>query len=373
MKGILCRLTVGLVTAGCITVPVSAQAPDGVVREPQQCRSCRIVLERETTLGADSGPNVVTSTFFVKRDSRGRLYSVFQFEPSAIVVFASDGAFLQKIGHEGAGPGEFRYILGLHVADGDTLHLFDVGNQRRTVLSPEYEVVRSHRIPPALMPDAYAFLPDGALVVNALVPTPAGAGYPLHLLTAEGDVERSFGTDDTYITPRTEYTHTVRRVAPGDSGVWAVPWTRYVLQLWSRDGTMRRQWRRSVPWFEPYEQIEPLSEEGPPAPMVAGLSVDAHGYLWVAVTVADSRWRSNLRRETGPDGPQVFPKAVERVYDTILEMIDPGTGRLIVSERLDQKISGFVDANRVFGFRLTPDGGERLDIWRLRLVSTVMH
>ena len=60
--------------------------------------------------------------------------------------FDHDGRFLRSVGRWGNGPGEFRWLQGVQVAEGDTVVAFD-GRLRRSFFAPDGEFVRSDNIP----------------------------------------------------------------------------------------------------------------------------------------------------------------------------------------------------------------------------------
>lgn len=62
--------------------------------------------------------------------------------PTEIRFFSESGAFLESVGREGEGPGEFTRLSDIDELAGDSLLAFDYWLRRGTVLAPDREVVR---------------------------------------------------------------------------------------------------------------------------------------------------------------------------------------------------------------------------------------
>lgn len=68
-------------------------------------------------------------------DAQGHVY-IGDWDANTVFVFNDDGSFLQSLGREGGGPGEFRsiYYMGIHEG---MLHVYDFNQQRMNVFSTE--------------------------------------------------------------------------------------------------------------------------------------------------------------------------------------------------------------------------------------------
>lgn len=363
---------VAIVLVTVMSAPTArAQNPIPIGPEPR-CPLCVVQLEYVVTLGDDDGPGLLGETSLIERDSRGRYYIAHTADRGVIEVFDSSGRFLDRIGREGGGPGEYRFVQILYMAPGDTLHVFDVLNRRRTVLSPSYEVVRTHPVPMNLFPGRYAPVDEGEIVLNGILGTPAGFGFPFHRIDATGKVVVSFGTYDELASPRTLYSKTLRpHASAGGKMIWAGFRNRYVLELWDSVGTRRKVLVRSAEWFQPYDLEEhvpgALTPVEPPYPLLRRMRQLPDGYIWVMIRVADPRWRRSLERRIGADGPYYSAKSYTGMYDTVIEVIDPEDARLIISERVDHVIRNFIDDEHVFSVRGSPGDVLKYDVWRIRI------
>jgi hypothetical protein len=67
--------------------------------------------------------------------------------------------------------------------------------------------------------------------------------------------------------------------------------------------------------------------------LLQSIDLDERGRLWTLTTVADQRWASAVRLESG----RRFPEVVDPIKHTnsILEVIDPATQAVLVSKTFD--------------------------------------
>ena len=72
-----------------------------------------------------------------------------------------------------------------------------------------------------------------------------------------------------------------------------------------------------------------------PFPLVEGLWEDENGLVWTVVRDADVDWvpppRANEYRP-------VDREQYDRTYDWVLEVVDPGSGRVLTSRRFDEAL-----------------------------------
>ena len=161
-----------------------------------------------------------------------------------------------------------------------------------------------------------------------------------------------------------------RQIAAAPEGrVWAAYWNRYEIELWDTAGHRLRRLARDAEWYEPYRSDEFMAtnrrhllrerERGDPRapglplpPFMAALQQDDRGRLWVLV------WVPPL--SGGPEGGR----------HTMVEILDPGAGRLVASARLPMQVSGFVGPGLVtVGETRESDGVEVVRVFRLALIE----
>ncbi len=338
------------------------QAPTYRTVTGSACDECSIVREVVLTIPGRR-EEMVSPYTILARDSRGRwLLSTVEAAPR-ISVYDSTGSLLQSFGRQGAGPGEHRTVTVIAVTAGDTVHVFDNALRRHSVYSPSYQYVRSTlyvgRVWEAIE------VREGTLALNADIPTPDRVGYPLHLMHPDGTLGQSFGSAsgayrvDASLLLNRYITHA------GGTEIWDIPWLAYQASRWGSSGaTLHLQ--RDVPWFRTVTDIRPPGQQRPPSPWVMGIWMDQARQLWVMLRVPDENWRPQAgavaRRS---DGPGVI--AFDREYDTIIEILDPATGRVIATERFDQALWRLMPGGLVSWYREEEDGEPHLEVWQLTL------
>ena len=342
-----------------LTVPAAAQKP---------CADCGLRFSRVAVLGTDDGPGSLGGTGTVVRDSKGRYYVVAARMTDEVKVFAPQGTYLRTIGRRGSGPGEFLHIWRMTIQD-DQLHVFDADNGRRTILRiPDGKILREDKMRwPAIN---LAVLPTN-VVINANIRTPELAGIPLHRLSQEGEILESFGGDDEVF--RTDIAYSGHRVITGSGmdGLWSSPRTEYVLTRWTLSGERLNTIRRNAEWFKPHARTVDFRPDHAPPPLVTQIHEDSSGLLWVLISVADDDWRQALTlRRDHPDGPTYVPRDMHSYFDTIVEVLDPATGRLLSSARVDRYITRFADATHLVSFTESSTGAPRAEIWRVEITPT---
>jgi hypothetical protein len=98
-------------------------------------------------------------------DPSGRVF-VLDFQDHNIKTFDASGKFLKVIGRKGQGPEEFSMPLSFAFAE-DRLAVWDMGNRRLCVLTPEGELIKAEGISGLSgRPQRIKALPDGDLVVE---------------------------------------------------------------------------------------------------------------------------------------------------------------------------------------------------------------
>lgn len=314
--------------------PVRTQRMVTHVPTNVSCTRCDIRVKEGTIIGRDDEDGALTSWPDVVLGLRGGRYLVAggQGEESVPRVFSARGEFERRIGREGAGPGEFRGIKAAFVWH-DSLFLFDRGNARMAVLSPAFAV---HRYSPAptLVYSADAMRTGFAL--SGPIRDAQRVGYPVHLFSQRGEYLRPLGDSAETVTLRSGLRPFVISRAR-DGGVWTVPmWGGYELRRWSADGTLQSAFVVHSDWYKsaaPHESVTPSSS---PMAQISRVYEAEDGLVWVLALVADPAWHRGL----GPavmDERRVGYPIVDRskVFDAIVEIIDPSAGRIVARRRFD--------------------------------------
>jgi hypothetical protein len=279
-----------LMCLGVVMTEAGAQAraiiPPIVIAPRATCERCELVRVPIVDLGSATDPVLLDSDASVARDSRGRWFAVGLGKRS-IVEFSPTGRYVRAVGRAGDGPGEFASsIVQLIVVAGDTLLAVE-SSGTVAVFSPTFSWMRKQILPSR--PTSIHVVTDGQIVFNAAIPTPARAGYPVHVLARDGTIIKSFGAERPDLRARV----TMRRsttLSADKSAIWTgrSASADLDLQLWGVDGHLR------------------LKLQLPPARIPGGVLLrhDRDGLLWVG-----RPYFSGAGRSAQPVKPGVFEAA----------------------------------------------------------------
>lgn len=322
------------------------------------CQDCTISYEHVATLGALEDPTSPWIVAWVACDREGQCYVGPTYADGEIAVYAQDGRFVRILGREGEGPGEFKGIQGIRITGGDTLHVLSTG--RYTVMLTTGEVVSTATISVGFI-NMFQVLEDGRLLIGDIIETPDLMGLPAHIYGHGGQRVRSFGNSST--GPQGfQFSGGQRAVSytRGDR-IWVNPYGQYRLELWDTAGVHLKSFVHDAPWLEPWNRTIPGAPfRVRPNARVIGVHEDSAGRLWVIGRIPERDWR-----------PVEDTRAYELVYDSVVEVIDPASGKLLASrrfERADQLFYYFISEDLVFSRRVMENGLPVIDIWRLTLL-----
>lgn len=346
-----------------IVAPLPGQGSTRVVPSTPACPACRIVLDPVATLGAAGDPPLSRLTW-VTVDSRGRFFAAPTYNRGEIAMYDAGGRFVRRFGRPGRGPGEFSGpIHMLRAGPGDSIHVFE--GPRHTVLAPALASFGSVRLLP-VQPDGLAFLGDGRMVAHRMVMGRGGVGQPLHVIDPAGRIARSFAGTEKW-DPAKLY-QGMRNIAPAAGNrVWSAHVGSYRVELWGPDGSNPLTVVRNASWFRPWGHEVGRFAEARERPRVVGVAEDRQGRLWVSILVRDPK----RRPASGTREVPITEIDSNAEFDTILEVLDPRSGRLLAHRRFEQSIPEFIgDGTMVINRREDADGNIVVDVWRTRLSTS---
>jgi hypothetical protein len=170
-----------------LLVAACGAAPQPRASEPAVRDSAGIVIVENDAAMAESGWHVSAEPLLQIGVAQGNapyefddIEAVWRLADGRIVVadggsrqirfFDAAGVFLSASGRRGAGPGEYRSVSQLVVTAGDTLHVFDDGLKRISVLDGVGRLVRTVRVGPPegfYSPVLAGVFDDGSYVIQA--------------------------------------------------------------------------------------------------------------------------------------------------------------------------------------------------------------
>ncbi|MFQ5704848.1 MAG: hypothetical protein ACE5HT_12605 [Gemmatimonadales bacterium] len=302
----------------------------------------------------------------VTRDERGWYFIAAGRE---LRVFDERGNIVKSISADTVGSSDYRAIVSVVSTGGGTMQVFDAQLQRVTLLSPTLTVTDRVRLPVIPLQDV-VLLDSIGWVLNADSRTTDRIGLPLHMVDRNGKWKRSFGSTTASYRPGTEAWPMLRKVADAGGGrLWMAHLKKYVVELWDTGGTKHKELVRHVPWFRAWQKYSGFFPDVKPHPIIRDIRQDREGRLWVVIAVPDERWSEALTPVKYPDGTEGYePQDWNSVFDTVIEVLEPATGRLIVSRRFPQFMRKMIDERHLFSDAAIRDGGAALDVWHVTLV-----
>jgi hypothetical protein len=203
------------------------------------CPECKVELQLVVRLGAskDYGPSRPTAY-----DSKGRWYTISSELFGKAAVFGKEGGFIQTIGRNGMGPGEYKGASHIAIGPGDSIYLHDAGLQRMSVFSPTFEYVRSFRSDNYI---DYVVEPGGKLVGSLIGSPPkvvnAATGESVHTLEFSKDA----------VPVCRAFSPTVQRSRSGK--FWSAENPTFTMAEFDIDGRRLREvaFRNPPAWYDP--------------------------------------------------------------------------------------------------------------------------
>jgi hypothetical protein len=312
----------------------AAQPVTVITGDRAQCRSCTVIARRRLVLRVPDTEPALVSPFGFAMDSRGFVYLADPFGTIGIRVFDSKGRFVRQVGKRGQGPGEFMMIGNLAIGPGDTLHVFHAGH---SVFAPSGKHVRTRTALDGAMARAVRSLPSGGFVVAASLSDAASHGQPFHHLGKSNEIIRSFGATPEPV-PGGPFSSFWQLSNPLNGTIWAARQNVYAIDRWSvSNGQRLQRVVRATEWFKSWSEWHSRpNAEPPPPPRVMAIAGDAAtGHLWVLLSVAAADWRP-FRAPAGDGSNEdrmLTTGELARVFDSIIEVLDPKAGVLLSSRR----------------------------------------
>ncbi len=319
------------------------------------CRTCELESTRLAVVDdRDDAPLSMRSRPLLL--SNGDIWIAPLADAGRFARFDRTGRLISVDGRFGSGPGEFRLISGLARWGSTEVAVFDAGNGRFARLSVNGRHL-GEQSTVIVDPVSSTLISDSELLVTADIRTPALAGAQFHILDRNGQISRSFGGRSGNIDLRTPPQRW--HVSPiVEESFWTVPYDRYVLEQWSTKGSLLQRIERQVDWF-------PVSSGrgrgSPPAAVLVDVWVDGAGLIWtISAVPLPGAVPPPVRREGRVD----LRQAPVRRFDTIVEVLDPASSRVLMSRRVPVQHLGFVGPGVTYSVKEGADGRRAVEVWR---------
>lgn len=311
-----------------------APATERVLKMEPSCARCTIAIDSIGSIGDDDGAGSLERRPSSALQTATGDILITQSPPSGLAyLFTSSGKFVRRIGRKGNGPGEYLAASTLIRGPRDSITIIDVLNSRATVISSVGTFSRSYRLP--IRTVLAAPLSNGQLVLSGGGLSGEARRRPFHAIDAKGALIRSFGP--IAATEAGFGSSVGRRVAPSRNGAfWSAPGDKYRLERWNAIDSRVQVLTRQVEWFQKVPSESSGDRGIIPTPTIIALYEDKAGLLWVLIRVASRTWRDALGPPITERGIGVwYPKRREdRLFDTVIEVIDPTRAVVLASRRV---------------------------------------
>lgn len=332
-----------------------------VVRGAENCEGCRLVIDTVAQLGGEADtsvvrPNIAGRDCLVARTSRGDFVFGGLLPGGVLNVYDSAGAFIRTIGRSGAGPGELKSWVRLAVGPGDSLLVIDDANARIQLFANDGAFVRGLQTRGRY--GSFALLSSGQLV---LFSTPTRRTDKLfHVFDRQGAEVGAFGVP-TQPDSSLDLENSLITAAPGGRFWTASIWS-YELKRWAAPDSLNLTVQREVSWFPQFSGYPTgVYQSAPPPPLLLHAREDDGGRLWTFAAIPDPAWTPGMKVKPSPEW-------FERTFDTMIEVIDISSGKLLASYRHPSRLAAVCGSELMYSAVETAEGDLRVQIVRPRLV-----
>jgi hypothetical protein len=335
-----------------------------ILTGPATCQACEVTFEEVVTLGSMSDPASVSPDAMLfpcgVAEVPGRAYFNGRVVGGAeVAVYGVGGGFQGFLGRGGRGPGEFGRDLRILETDSSGIWVLDNGNQRVSRFTLDGEWIRS--FPLASRVYSHAAIGSDRFLFHTRALGAGESDPPLFRLVDDLGVQHAaLGAPDPALGELDQ--HVVSAAA--DGGFYTARIWDYELRRWGAPDSLVWRLRREVDWFPDPEFgpgfLEGLHTERPAPPVLVHVGESSDGLVWVYSMVADEDWRPGP-----PERPT--PEWTARVFDTMVEVIDPETPEVVAAGRFDEVFAPMCGSDRAYTVRRIEGGDTRAVILQPQL------
>ena len=335
---------------GCAMVHLGCSEPPRDDPVTSCSRGCAISVD---TLWRSDPANPDLTLTYAAVERGDSLVVVNMTEDEYLVVLGPSGGTVRIVGRDGDGPGEYRAISTIDAHPDGRTYVFE--RRRLTVLDRDMAVLSTAQWP--MLVEKGVVLTDGTVAVDGRRPADDSA-FALHHVAQDGRFLGSF--DASADVGRSRF------IARGhDETIWSAPRAEegplYRIDRWDpRTGELLQRIVDDPSWMAWTPPDRTANERAcalgdlaacerahddrraprQPMPAIVNLWESPDSLLWILSLKADARWR-----EAGQDDPQ-------RRFDSVLEVRDAMTGRLLAARDFDQRLTDFTNRGNIIMFEL---------------------
>lgn len=159
-------------------------------------------------------------------------------------------------------------------------------------------------------------------------------------------------------------------MALAEQSIWVLHVDRYIVEEWSLDGRLLRSFRRATDWFpDPAGPLRGYTPETKPPSSTRGLHIMAPGMLIAAFSVPRDEFAHGLRHRQNADHGTYVIDRIDRVFETVVEVIDVRRGTVVVTERFEGFPLGLVRPGELALLHSRDDGSYSIELRELQLTG----
>jgi hypothetical protein len=279
-----------------------------------------VTLAGVDALVRDAKPRATIIGGMIVRDSRGR-YAAVSGDFRQLLVFDASGKLLDS-----PRPAYGR-IVRLFLDRTGAVQAYDSSSGLLLTFDDNYQLKAKTALPhdPALPLGG-----DRFLMVRQIA-TPPFVGHPLHVISKDGDVVRSFGADGSPVHPAETLKNGRAVCLNPDGTIWSIAPGRRLLERWDT-ATGRRLSQVTVKstWFRESSSVAPQDQVANPVIMTVWADEDL---VWILYQAPDRHWIPGRRpeREFMANGENADLRS-----DWVLEAVGSDTGSVVAMKRFDR-------------------------------------
>jgi hypothetical protein len=185
-----------------------------------------------------------------------------------------------------------------------------------------------------------AVVSGGRLVASASLNTPDLAGFALHYLDLSGNGGRTDSFDEVAYFRRDEIDMLDRRLVGGDGGFWTADRDEPRIRFW-RPGEERPSLTLLI-----LTSFDWDAEVGGDSARMVDVAYGADGRVWTIMHVPDPDWLGSRTVDYLFGGQRQRLLSNNDRWDSIVHVVDPGTGEINGIRSFDVALLGWVDGER---------------------------
>jgi hypothetical protein len=330
-------------------------------QRPARCRTdCTIGKQSVVTLSGvealvrDARPRATIIGAMVVRDSRGR-YVAVSGDFRQLLIFDAAGKLLDSPRPT------YGRIVSLFVDRTGAVQAYDSSSGSLLTFDGNYQVKTKTELPhtPALLLGGDRFL------VASQIPTPALVGHPLHVMSKDGNIVRSFGADGSPFRSADTLKNGRAVCLNPDGTIWSIASGGRLLERWdTASGRRPSQVTVKSTWFRESSRPAPQGQVANPIILTIWAEEDL---VWILYRVPDPQWipRPRPERELAAQGENADLRS-----DWVLEAVRSDTGSVVAMKNFDRILLRRDGSFAIASEAGSASGTGRVELWKPILVKS---